>query len=37
VFEEAVIYVAMIAIGTPAVASALIRGDRFGEVRPYVC
>jgi hypothetical protein len=30
VFEEAVLYVLMIAVGSPAVAAALIRGDRFG-------
>lgn len=29
-FEEAVIYGLMIAIGSPAVVGALIRGDRFG-------
>jgi hypothetical protein len=30
VFEEAVIYGLMIAIGSPAVVTALIRGGRFG-------
>jgi hypothetical protein len=30
VFEEAVVYVLMIAIGSPAVVTAAIRGDRFG-------
>jgi hypothetical protein len=30
VFEEAVIYVLMIAVGSPAVAAALIRGEHFG-------
>jgi hypothetical protein len=30
VVEEAVIYVVMIAIGSPAVVAALVRGARFG-------